>query len=323
MKNYILIIKNILKAKNIAAKIICVLLAVLLWAYIGSTNIGEVKFKIPITFTNLPETLVMLKISNKYVSATLTGRKDNLKNVNVKSIKAVVDLDQPEIGINKSYPIELVKDEVPENIEINLSVKNVSLIVDRNVTKRVKVKANIIDKVQDGYVLGRVMIIPESINISGPESLIKSINFMQTEKLSITKATGRIIKDAGIYNNDFPDVRTDISKVRVIIPVIETSNSTEFKKKIILKNTNIDYNYIVSQEEVSVYLKSDKPDIEPSGDDVDIFIDIGSLNADELLSKGKENHIEKYYTLEAVVKRDGLKVVSIFPDMVSVKAVVK
>ncbi len=305
------------------AKIVCVFLAIILWLYISKTNKGELEYKIPITFINLPETLVKSKISNKYVTATLTGKKDNLKNINIKSIKAVVNLEKPEIGINKSYSIDLIKDEIPENIDLNLSIKDVSLVVERKITKKVIVKANIVDKVLNGYVLGRIVIIPESINISGPESLLKTIDFVQTEKISIAKASGRIIKDAAIENKDIPDVNIDTLKVRVIIPVVESVNSAEFKKKVILKNINNNYNYILSPEEVSVYLQSDKPNIEPSEQDVEVFIDIGSLDLDELLKEGNENYIEKYYSVDSMTIKDGVKVISIFPDIISVKILLK
>jgi YbbR domain-containing protein len=323
MKNYLLEIKKIFSARDNVAKVVCVLLAIILWLYISKTNKGELEYKIPITFINLPETLVKSKISNRYVTAILTGKKDNLKNINIKSIKAVVNLEQPEIGINKTYSIDLIKDEIPENIDLNLSIKDVSLVVERKITKKVIVKANIVDKVLNGYVLGRIMIVPESINISGPESLLKTIDFVQTEKISIAKASGRFIKDAAIENKDIPDVNIDTLKVRVIIPIVESVNSVEFKKKVILKNINNNYNYILNPEEVSAYLQSDKPNIEPFEQDVEVFIDIGSLDLDELLKEGNENYIEKYYSVNSMTIKDGVKVISIFPDIISVKILLK
>jgi YbbR domain-containing protein len=323
MKKYLLEIKRIFSARDNVAKIVCVFLSIILWLYISSTNAGELKFKIPVTFINLPETLVKLKISNKYVTATLSGKKDNLKNINIKSIKAIVNLEQPEIGINKNYPIDLVRDEIPENIELNLSIKDVSLVIEKKISKKVKVRANIVDRPMNGYVLGRIVIIPESIKISGPESVLKSLDIVQTEKISIAKASGRIIKDIAIDSKDIPDINVDTPKVRVIIPVVESVNLIEFKKKVFLKNINDNYNYILGQEEVFVYLQSDNPRIEITEEDVDLFIDIGPLDVETFLKEGNENYIEKYYTVDSIIKKDGVKVVSIFPEIISVKISVK
>lgn len=312
-------IKKILSTKDIIPKIICVLLSVILWAIISSTNIGEIKFKIPITFSNLPETLIASRISARFVTVTLSGKKDNLKNVNVKSIKAVVDLGQPDIGVNKSYPVEIVKEEIPENIDLEISIKDVTLVAERKIFKKIKVKANIADNVKSGYVLGRIQIFPESINISGPESLVRNIDIIQTDRIPIANKTIKIIRDVLIDTKDIPDITTDISKVRVTIPIIEAVNLSEYKKKIILKNTNERYKYILSQEEVSVYLQSDNPNIKPSADDLDIFVDLGTIDLDDFFKAGNENYIEKYFYVDAIIKKDGVKVISILPDVISIK----
>ena len=312
-------IKKILSTKDIIPKIVCVLLSVILWAIISSTNIGEIKFKIPITFSNLPETLIASRISARFVTVTLSGKKDNLKNVNVKSIKAMVDLGQPEIGVNKNYPIEIVKEEIPENIDLNLSPKDINLVAERKIFKKVKVKANIADNVKSGYVLGRIQIFPESINISGPESLVRNIDIIQTDRIPITNKTIKIIRDVLIDIKDIPDITTDISKVRVTIPIIDAVNLSEYKKKIILKNTNERYKYILSQEEVSVYLQSDNPNVKPSADDLDIFVDLGTIDLDDFFKAGNENYIEKYFYVDAIIKKDGVKVISILPDVISIK----
>ena len=323
MKNYILEIMKKLTSRDNIAKIICVLLAVVLWFYIRNTNIGEMNFKIPITFVNLSETLVKSKVSDKYVTATLNGTKDNLKNINVKSIKAVVNLEQPEAGVHKSYPIDLVRDEIPENIDLNLSVKDVKLTIERKIAKRVKVRANIADRIPKGFLVGKITIVPDSVNITGPESILKNITFLQTEKVLLPKASGKIVKDAAINYKDFPDIKLDPSKVRLIIPVIESANSAEFTKKIIFKNINDKYDYILKQETVSVYLQSANPDIEPSDTDVEVFIDVGSQSLDKLLPEGSENYIENYYTVDATIKKDGIKLISVFPDVIPVRIFLK
>ncbi len=323
MKKYLSEIKRILGARDNVAKIVCIFLSIILWLYISSTNIGEVKFKIPITFINLPENLVKSKISGKYVTATLSGKKDILKNINIKSIKAVVNLEEPEIGINKSYSIDVIRDEIPENIEITLSSKDVGLVIDKLASKRVKVTVNIAERAMNGYILGKIAVIPETVKINGPESLLRNIDFLQTEKISIAKVTGTIIKDVVVYSKDIPDISVDNPRVRVIIPVIESVNSIEFKKKVFLKNINDNYNYILNRDEVSVYLKSDNPDIAVSENDVDIFIEISNLDIEAFLKETNENYLEKYYSVDFIIKKEGIKVISIFPDAVSVKISVK
>ncbi|MFH0976421.1 MAG: CdaR family protein [Spirochaetota bacterium] len=323
MKDHFPGLKKLFSTKDIAAKIICILLSIILWAYLSSTDIGEIKYKIPISFVNLPVTLVKSRISDKYITATLTGRKDSLKNINIKSLKAVVNLGQPEIGLNKSYPVEVVREEIPENIDLVLSAKEVSLVVERKIYKKVKVKVNIIDKVIGGYIIGKIMVIPDSINISGPESVIKRIDFVRTDRISVANASVKLIKDVAISDKDLPDITAETSKVRVIIPIIESANLFEFRKIILLKNMNDKYNYIPSQEDVSVYLQSDVPNMEPAEEDVDVFADVITEDLDAFFHDGNENFIEKNCSIEVVTKKAGIKIVSILPDVISIKIMEK
>ena len=142
-------------------------------------------------------------------------------NVNVKSIKAIVNLEHPAIGVNQNYPIEIIKDEIPENIDLSLSTNEVNLIIERKIYKRVRIKTNIVDKVKEGYILGQIKIIPDSIIINGPESQVKSIDFVRTNSISIENETGRIVKEISIDKTDMSNLEMDISNVRIIIPIIE------------------------------------------------------------------------------------------------------
>ncbi len=316
-------IRKILSTGDIVAKVICVVLSVILWAYISNTNIGEIKFKIPIIFTNLPDTLVKTKMSSRYVTITLTGRKDTLKNVNVKSIKALVNLEQPEINVSKNYPIEVIRDEIPDNIELKLSNREVALFIERKISKKVSVKINIIDKVPEGYVLGKIRVIPDSVTLSGPESLLRDIDHVQTKAVSIANNTGRINREVFIDNSNLEGVNLDISRVRVIIPVIESANLFKFTKSIVIKNKNDRFNYILSQEEATVYLQASGSDIIPTEDDFELFIDIASSGNENLFTEENQDFIEKNFTIEVEIKKEGVKLISIFPDVVSVKILKK
>jgi YbbR domain-containing protein len=319
MKRHFPDIKKIISIKNLAVKIICVLLSVILWKYINNINISEIKFKIPITFINLPEALVSSDISDKYVTITLSGRKDNIKNINAKSIKAIVNLGNPDIDINQKYPVEINSEEIPENVDMNLSIKEVSLKVEKKIIKKVFIKAKIVNKIKNGFVLGRIKIFPESVNISGPESSVRNIDFLQTEKITVNNSRIKIIEKEILIDNQNPDIDTDVKKVKVIIPVIESSGLAEFKKKIIIRYNNDKYTYTLSQQEVSVYLRSERADVQPAEGDTDVFIDIDSTGLDEFLIEGSNHYIEKIFPVNAVVKKEGIKAVSISPDIVSVK----
>ncbi|MBN2038542.1 MAG: hypothetical protein JW864_00775 [Spirochaetes bacterium] len=311
-------ITRLLSVNDLIAKIVCVLLAVLLWVYISNTNIGETQFKIPVNFTELPETLIKSKVSHRYVTITLTGKKDLLKNINIKNIKAVVNLDQPKIGKN-NYPVEINKDELPENIEVNFSQKQIAVTVERKISKSVKVKINLVDKVSDGYMLGRIRIIPDTVLITGPESILTDIDFVKTVDISIADKKGRIIKEVPIDRSGLKGIYLNAAEVKVIIPVIESANLFKFEKKITIKNKNEKYQYILSNEEINVFIQSENAEIEPYLEDFDAFIDFSKINIDDMFKGTNKDYVEKNFTVDIALKKTGMRIISIVPDVITVK----
>ncbi len=312
-------IKRFISTKDIIPKAVCLLLSVLLWTYINSTKVGDVKFRIPIEFKNISEELVISEVKSKYITVSLTGRKDILKSINVKSINAFVNLGNPVVGISKRYPIKVIKHGLPESIELNLSSKDIAVTVDRKMTKVVKIEPNILEKIRDGYVLGYVKIIPQYITINGPESYVKNVDLIKTNMISIGDETGRIEREVFLDKNGLSNIDLDINKVRLIISIIEDTNLYKVEKKIEIKNSIEGYKYILSKQYVKIYLRSGDEDIKPSKEDVMAFIDIASINIMDLLDEAESDYIEKDYLINVDSKQEGVNVITVLPDTISVK----
>ena len=120
------IINNIWQQFNrndILPKIASLLLAIIVWAYISSTKIGEIKVRIPINFENLSKALLITEVETGYISLALSGKKEDLKNINKKDFKIIVNLENPIIGKYKKYQVEVIKADIPENIDMSLLKK--------------------------------------------------------------------------------------------------------------------------------------------------------------------------------------------------------
>ena len=73
-----------LKKRELIPKFIALFLAVILWAYISSTKLGEKSFKLNLDIKNLHKTLVISKFQNKSIRIILNGKKEELKSINFK-----------------------------------------------------------------------------------------------------------------------------------------------------------------------------------------------------------------------------------------------
>ena len=58
------------------------------------------------------------------------GRKEHLKSINMKSIRAYVSLDNAVIG-SKEYPVRLEKHLVPEDVTLSLVSDGVTVTIEK------------------------------------------------------------------------------------------------------------------------------------------------------------------------------------------------
>ncbi len=319
MRRLIPEIKKMLSTRDLLPKIVCLLLSVMLWVYINSTKVGDVKFRIPIEFKNISKELIISEVQSRYITVTLTGRKDVIKNVNLKNISAFVNIENPAIGISRRYPIKVIKHGIPENIDLTLSLRDINLTVEKKIKKRVKVEPDILKKVREGYVIGYVKVDPQYVIIDGPESIVKSVNIVRTAMVSVGNDIGRIEKDVAIDKSNLPNVDINISNVKVIIPVVESTNLYKFEMKIEIKNPVEGLDYVLNKQSVKIYLRSEEEDFEPSKEDIAAYIDVSTIDMDDLAEIGDKKSLDKDYLVNIELKQEGMEVVTVLPGMISVK----
>ena len=92
-------------------------------AYITSAKSGDVRFKLPVTYTGLDEKYIVSKVSHKFVMVEVSGNKDDLKNISSKNIKLLVDLSKSIPGESKPFAIQYQKIDFTDDLKIGLYPK--------------------------------------------------------------------------------------------------------------------------------------------------------------------------------------------------------
>ena len=133
-------IRNIINTHDLIPKLISLLLAVILWAHIVNTQVGEVTFKIPVDYKNIHESLVVIEKEPPLITVTFKGKKDLLRNINTKNIKVFVNLQNPKVNKTAQYPVSVSRGELPDNIEMQTSKKFVTLTIEKKISKKLPVK---------------------------------------------------------------------------------------------------------------------------------------------------------------------------------------
>ncbi len=137
-----------------------------------------------------------------------------LKRGNTTQYYLLTKYTKDYIATQFSYEIQLLEVK-PDTLFLNLTDV---------LEKKVPVKLNLNLKFEKQYMQGLQLVKPDSILISGPNSIIDTINFIETIELKKKKVNDTIINSLSLV--PINKVKFQPDKVTVIIPVIKYTELT-------------------------------------------------------------------------------------------------
>lgn len=160
---------------NIGAKLVCLILAFSFWTYVvsGEAKVDNFPGSLVLEVKNRPENLVVIKDTSEIEIRIMADRGD-WKTLSSQSFEAYIDLSglgqgTHEVSVN-------VKTDA-QNVQI-VEVKPAKIMVSMEpvVSKTVKVKEKIDGNAADGMIAKNVKINPDSVDLSGPQSILDQID---------------------------------------------------------------------------------------------------------------------------------------------------
>lgn len=170
--------------KNWTLKVLALGFSFLLWLVV--VNIQD-----PVTtkkFSGIPVTIEHAEIitnrGNTYqvltdsVTVEVRGKRSDMDGLRASQIFASADMKNLDTKSNSLIPIDVTVDRtaVSYSCEAVAIPSNIEIKIEANKTKTFPITVETIGTLRTGYVLGGVDAIPETIEISGPESLISIIS---------------------------------------------------------------------------------------------------------------------------------------------------
>lgn len=319
MKSYLEKFLAFSKRKNLVPKLTSIILAVILWAYITNTRSGDLRFNIPVEFRNSDTSLVVSRVSQKSVAVRISGRKDDLKNVNARNILLFVDLSRAVPGEYSDYKVEYTRSEVPEGIDIKVIPEEVKVLLERITEKEVRVIPKFSGTPAKGFYAGKVRVLPAAITLRGAPSLLERIEHIYTSDISIEGAREIISAEIPVERVNIEGVDYSRSTVVVTIPVISYSDIAEFELPLVLLKAKKGYKYQLKTKSVKVHVVSDgKKKISENLLSAVIDASLIRIDQEELERKGK---IEREAEIDILSQISDIedRIISITPDSVSVE----
>ncbi len=306
--------------RNFFAKTICLALAVVLWALVSSSKIETLKFKIPIIYKNLPQDLMVSNTSDKFATLIFEGKSDDLKNPLLKNVKAVVNLENAVAGEVGTFPIEIEKQDIPDDILVSSVQNEVMVTVDTKEEKWVEVIPSLSGSAPQGKVIIDRSVSPDRVKISGPSSQVDEIQSVETQDVPVTEGAPDFERRVGLKKDDkFKYIAFGERNFTVKVTMADLKDISAVSAPVKMRGAVRGYGYEMKSTTVEVYVRlRENRSLTP--DDIDAFVDASELNLIKIFENEKRTAAWRELPI-VVVGRDSITadIVSYLPKRAWVK----
>ena len=171
--------------KDLALKLHSLLLAVVLWYFVGGENRINKNVMIPIEIINLPRDLVISNQFKKEIEVTVNGPRSVILDMDKRSVTRQVDLSKATPG---TMVIENDNDHIPVPRGVNVQrVQPASIILslDKLISKQYPVTARTVGRVARDYYVKNVRTEPDVITITGPQTTLMQFDELFTKPINL------------------------------------------------------------------------------------------------------------------------------------------
>lgn len=209
--------KKAFLTKNIWLKLASFVLAITLWFFVILSGRSGIVIDIPILYDKLPEGLEVADFP-KTVSIHIEGQERLLKNFKQNEISAIVDLQDAKAGRN-FYSLTHKNIKLPKTIELaSIDPQTISVTVEKQFKKIVSIQPSIEGLPERGYVILEIKVVPDTLMLEGPRSVVSKIYNVKTEPIDIN-GLNRDLQYKAKLNLPNSGLRGNIQKVDVNILV--------------------------------------------------------------------------------------------------------
>ncbi len=173
-------------SKDLGLKLVSLFFAVFLWYFVVGEDKVDMNLLVPIEIVNLPRDLVISNQYKKELDVTVSGSRSLIRSLSRRELTRTVDLSKAEPGtmIIRNTPDSI---SLPRGIRV-LRIQPTHLVftIDRLIEKNLTVKPSITGTPAPGHRIARVRLEPDSIHLTGPQTLLGPIPFLATIPIDVT-----------------------------------------------------------------------------------------------------------------------------------------
>ena len=170
-------------------KIVSFALAVVLWLLVSSQRASvERGLRIPLELQNLPENLEMVEQPPESVDVRVRGTADTLGRLVPGDVIATIDLSSAQPG-RRLFHLSPERVKAPFAVAVTqLTPSSVAIRFEPSATRIVPVQPSVEGQPAPGFIVGTVSADPPTVEIIGPESVLRRVTEAITEPLWVGAA---------------------------------------------------------------------------------------------------------------------------------------
>ncbi len=217
------------RGANIGLRIFAVVLAIGLWLFVNAVEPSSVEpLTVPISYRSLLPGMVIVNHPPTVVKIEVTGPRTLLSLLNPERLTLKIDLRGVAAGQSefKIYPAMF---NVGRNTAVtSISPDQLSLDIDRLVTRDVPVHLAVQGKAEPGYTITSVDITPPTVTIAGPSRFVTPLTSVSTEPFDLKGLTADTERSVDIVAPN-PALGFSTGHVDARINVAEAIADREFR----------------------------------------------------------------------------------------------
>jgi YbbR domain-containing protein len=262
-------------------KVLSIGLAVALWYMIAGQRQAERSLRVPLEYQNIPEQLELMGDPPGTVDVRVKGGSGTLGQLRTGDLVALVDLRNARPG-RRLFHVTPEHVTAPTGIRVvHVQPATVALTFEASVTKTVPVVPAIDGDPAPGYLVGRVSASPATVDVVGPESVVRQLTEATTEPVSLRGAT-RLVRDTVTIGLADPAARLQTPRSAVvtveILPMPVDRVITDVP--VILRNLTRGRRAQASPRAVTVSARGPKANVQGvKATDLPVYVDLSGLRA--------------------------------------------
>ncbi|MCP4915759.1 MAG: hypothetical protein GY913_02440 [Proteobacteria bacterium] len=216
--------------ENSAWKVGTLLLAIIIWAWIQSEEVIEESAWVKVEYAT-PEGLVMAQLPTQRVRVTVSGTRSEIKALRKKqdSLQLDVDMQEFKAGVQTVDFVDAEIQGLPEKLEVvGLVPNSLQVELESRVLKTVPVEPAVVGRIADGFRVSRITLVPDTVELSGPASLIEKVEMVSTAGLQVAGLAETSVLSVDVTLPEANLSRTSTEQIEATVEVESVTTTAGF-----------------------------------------------------------------------------------------------